>query len=1117
MRAFLRALFCLLCLSLLLAPAVVVSGEAPVPPKKYPATLAERLEILTANQAAAAGLNRRIETELAPNVSPEIPDDNSYTATRVVFATPSQDSWDIFETRLSESNINPLIVHPASDLQPSLQPLGGKQIAFVSNREGNFEIYTQAVEGGTPVRLTSHPADDAYPVWSPDGQRLAFTSERDGNAEIYIMLADGSGLVRLTQKFNQDFAPTWSPDGSRLAWVRRVDLDNGVIMAVNLENGMPAGEEFALTGPLRYLDNPAWSPDGAYLAYGADFDHNNLSELGIVNQDGSAARMLEIPYANDPEFPVEFTAAGWDYQGEVIFNKITYWLHPVSKELYLYRAHFGYRSISGDVNVTLNPYSEMVALDPDAQIMDVTPPTSQVFPLPPFSRAAGFKVRWWAADEFPGIIAQITIETRVKPLQEWTYWTSGSGWTPMEKLYVGTPGETVEFRSWAVDYVGRTEPLPEDDDTSTTLYIWRLDGALQDVRGILLDGLEPLIHPVPVNQPESIRDGSFYAYLSAEGDYTVSISTDGYGNLPPGKLIMDHDQRYNLWLPPRDNWLQNPGFEEDSGLTDGWQAGGQLTITPTLGHSGDAAVRLGDACSPPCLESEYIEPLLFQQREASMQVDGSGNVHLVTRDESGVSYTWRSPQGVWSTPEIIFNHDSQLTYPESIPRLLLDRQNTLHLLVDDYEKNWHHLQKPAGGDWTGSTIIANSTRTRWALDPKGGLHLIYNTFDGEAYRYRSPSGVWETPFYYEDSWIGDPTLAACPDHTAFVFPGSAYSGYYLIRSTGEVSTEYFSDTRADIGAVMCDDEGILHLFFADESGQVAYRLRSKTGDWSEPEFLPEEMWYARLFTSVDGAGFVAIYPSDHYAGGGYYAKLAASPKFERKGRIPHAYSHAAGPGGSLHLFGDFFNGPVYQSSKIYTGDAQASLSQRVTLPGGAANPTLSFLYSLDSSMPFQNSHFTVRVDSGAGPAPVFTATQPTGPVTAWQPAWVDMSAWSGATVTLTLQLEQAAGDPVVHLQLDEVYLGPWTTPVIESVTQAAGQALEVYGQNFLEGYTVELNDAAVPAANLTRHDAGHFSLELPGDLPPGYAALRVVNSDGTRSPAYWLVSGHLNFLPAVAR
>jgi len=119
-------------------------------------------------------------------------------------------------------------------------------------------------DGSSPRRLTSHPAADVDPAWSPDGTRIAFASERDKNAEIYVMNADGSGVVRVTTNETWDGHPTWSPDGRRIAFVRTLCTDEpwggrcyqGVMVLG------PTGSEVEVG----VGEEPAWSPDGRQIA-----------------------------------------------------------------------------------------------------------------------------------------------------------------------------------------------------------------------------------------------------------------------------------------------------------------------------------------------------------------------------------------------------------------------------------------------------------------------------------------------------------------------------------------------------------------------------------------------------------------------------------------------------------------------------------------------------------------------------------------------------------------------------------------------------------------------------------------------------------------------------------
>jgi Tol biopolymer transport system component len=195
-----------------------------------------------------------------------------------------------------------------NELAPDWSP-DGSRIAFVSNRDGNNEIYVMDADGSDARRLTTNAAWDNHPSWSPDGTQIAFASERTGNREIFVMSAAGSSVRQLTFDPNPDTWPEYSPDGTQLAFTRlrqdvsavyTIPVDGGSVRQVTpdaLNGGQadwsPDGKRFVLVnnhcGACSASDvftirtngrqltqltrdfgnnlNPSWSPDGTKIVF----------------------------------------------------------------------------------------------------------------------------------------------------------------------------------------------------------------------------------------------------------------------------------------------------------------------------------------------------------------------------------------------------------------------------------------------------------------------------------------------------------------------------------------------------------------------------------------------------------------------------------------------------------------------------------------------------------------------------------------------------------------------------------------------------------------------------------------------------------------------------------
>ncbi|MEL6846019.1 MAG: transporter, partial [Bacteroidota bacterium] len=95
----------------------------------------------------------------------------------------------------------------------------GQTLAYVANRDGDYNIYTISVEGGPERQLTDSPGLDDGPDYSPDGKYIYYNSMASGKMELWQMNANGSNPSQLTEDRHSNWFPHPSPDGRYLVYI----------------------------------------------------------------------------------------------------------------------------------------------------------------------------------------------------------------------------------------------------------------------------------------------------------------------------------------------------------------------------------------------------------------------------------------------------------------------------------------------------------------------------------------------------------------------------------------------------------------------------------------------------------------------------------------------------------------------------------------------------------------------------------------------------------------------------------------------------------------------------------------------------------------------------------
>jgi len=167
----------------------------------------------------------------------------------------------------------------------------GKRIAFQAMRDGNYEIFVMDSDGSNATRITTSPAGEVSPAWSPDGRRIAFVRITQSGTEtdpvmasdICVIDADGSNLKVLTGNKTDEWSPCWSPDGSKIAFNSREGGSKVCVMDADGSNVRILAEAGS---------DPAWSPDGKEVAFTSTRDDGHFNDLYVMKADGGEARRL---------------------------------------------------------------------------------------------------------------------------------------------------------------------------------------------------------------------------------------------------------------------------------------------------------------------------------------------------------------------------------------------------------------------------------------------------------------------------------------------------------------------------------------------------------------------------------------------------------------------------------------------------------------------------------------------------------------------------------------------------------------------------------------------------------------------------------------------------------
>jgi Tol biopolymer transport system component len=295
-----------------------------------------RVWLLVAAVAAAAAAPRA-QPATGPRPQVVSPFPSGLTGT-LVFESDAGGRPAIYTLALQTGAIAPLAGNPDSTSRTPRWSPDGRRVVFSSNRahyEGaqpeqgtpDLDLWVVNADGSGLERLTTDPANENDPAWSPDGAAIVFSSDRESRGDLYQLAVATKAVTRLTRHFvgraimpapsagppRIAFAaqtlrvgafwdyqihvrqadgtttpvaspagacwPRWSPDGQRMAHVR---LNPNTPSVLEVRTGPGLQSTGVLTTPGLWSYYPAWSPDQSRLVYSVSPAHHEGEDWDLA-------------------------------------------------------------------------------------------------------------------------------------------------------------------------------------------------------------------------------------------------------------------------------------------------------------------------------------------------------------------------------------------------------------------------------------------------------------------------------------------------------------------------------------------------------------------------------------------------------------------------------------------------------------------------------------------------------------------------------------------------------------------------------------------------------------------------------------------------------------------
>lgn len=459
-------------------------------------------------------------------------------------------------------------------------------------------------------------------------------------------------------------------------------------------------------------------------------------------------------------------------------------------------------------------------------VIDKSPPSSAVIPLPTTQPYPQFTVRWSGNDNFtPNDLIFYDVQYQLNCTGSW------NDWFVMDDMegatFNGEEGQTYCFRSRAHDLVGNTEAWPSTADTQTTVirfYDVYLPIIVNNI-GLSSPPPTPTATPPPTSTPVSTATPSPTPTSTPVLQWHVeTISDQGYNSNTSSDIGQDGTlhvafrrnvgNQYKLWYGFFDgaSWEYEPLYSDNTYPS--------LLVSsnnvPSVAEYGFFAFRINDQW-----EREYGSSGMGR---SDLAYDGFGYPHMATYDSYNGWLRYGYKDTIWHKETVETDVDGGNV------AIAIDANEFPHIIYKS-GRNIKYAFKDATG-WSSQTIVT-ATLSSMSFDIQikqdNSVHIIYIVDKQATYAYKDSTG-WQEDVLGEASELGvalafNPQQSPCATFMRYVI-GNTSNLFYACKVDGvwefNVVDAGESGATGYGSSLVYDAIGQPHIFYTDQNGYLRH-------------------------------------------------------------------------------------------------------------------------------------------------------------------------------------------------------------------------------------------------------------------------------------------------------